>query len=290
MTRRAGRTIGVARIAGQAIGAKAEATMSEGLRADCDVLVGADEARARAGAHAAARRGANAAPDLARRRALAAGLALVAGCAAEGTSIAPPAGGVGEPRVRVGDRWRYSVIERFRGREIGPVTARVDAVEPRIVVELFDDAGTVVGSEAYAGAWNVLFEPAYDRAQAFEVPVTLLPPGAAPGASGRVTTHYQVAGDPQPLHWSERLDVRGWESVEVPAGRFDALRIERRIGFQHREAWRANSQRLDTLWYAPAVNRWVRRTWSGTYRTGPNSGVLTEDSVEWRLLSYVTAG
>lgn len=55
--------------------------------------------------------------------------------------------------------------------------------------------------------------------------------------------------------------VAGWESVSVPAGRFDAARIEavlRYIG-----DGKVQAEVRNTLWYAPAARQLVRVHWSG---------------------------
>lgn len=87
------------------------------------------------------------------------------------------------------------------------------------------------------------------------------------------------------------MSAARWEEVRVPGGRFDALRVDRRIAFTHSDFWRIDSQRSETLWYAPAVNRWVQREWTGIYRQYglPRYGGRREDWVRWRLLEYVPA-
>ena len=45
------------------------------------------------------------------------------------------------------------------------------------------------------------------------------------------------------------------------------------------------------LWYAPQVNRWVRREWTGTYRWSGMRipATLRDDWVEHKLLEYQPA-
>jgi hypothetical protein len=230
-------------------------------------------------------------PDHVRRAALGAGLALLAGCAApapgsQRTDAAPP------PRVRTGDRWRYQRINVYNGSSVGDVVARVEATEPQIVVALSHPDGTALGTEVYAGAWNVVEEPIYTVPQTFLTPVQLVPPGATPGQRVRNVVRYRIREWPEnSFYWGEWLQVVGWETVEVPAGRFDALRIDRRIAFESNLSWqRLREARHDVIWYAPAVNRWVRRVWDGTWRIpGFTAPEMREDWVDWRLLEYAPA-
>ena len=76
----------------------------------------------------------------------------------------------------------------------------------------------------------------------------------------------------------------------MPAGEFDALRVERRIYFTHVDLRRSQSVRTEYLWYAPAVNRWVRREWTGQYIGWPvRRGVAREDWVVHLLAEYAPA-
>jgi hypothetical protein len=79
--------------------------------------------------------------------------------------------------------------------------------------------------------------------------------------------------------------------VRVPAGDFDALRIRRAVWFQHMDWGRIMSRRTETLWYAPSVNRWVQREWSGEFKwdSGERGGWFQEDWVAWRLVEYKPA-
>ncbi len=223
--------------------------------------------------------------NAARRAVLASGAALAAGCAVP----APPADGPSAPApvVRVGERWRYEKVNLYNGERIALQSMQVVRSGPELRVRVTDAEGRDGPEEVYAGAWRVVQEPAYDQVQIFRDPVPLLPERLAPGTHERRQTVYHLMGDERALYWSEWLDVTGWERVRVPAGEFDALRIERRIGFVHAEIWRQQSSRLDTLWYAPAVARWVQRTWSGTYYwPGIRRAPLREDNVAWRLLEH----
>lgn len=240
-----------------------------------------------------------------RRRLLSATTCLLpAGCAAPDL-LPPPRGPVAPPTVRVGQRWRYESLDLFRGEQVGvlvaevvraaapPASAREDstATSP-IVVALSDAAGAPTGEERWARAWDVIVEPAYDVVQTFETPMPLLPERLEPGARRFDATWYRVPQSNARLVWRQWLRATGWERIAVPAGTFEALRVERQIVFDYRDAWRQRTRRSDTLWYAPAVNRWVQREWSGEYGwPGVRwPAVFHEERVRWRLLDWQDAG
>ena len=72
----------------------------------------------------------------------------------------------------------------------------------------------------------------------------------------------------------------GWERIKVPAGEFDALRVERRVFFDYLEyTVRGRSEILEYEWYAPSVKQAVRREASAMYLSylyggGDSDGLL----------------
>jgi hypothetical protein len=220
-----------------------------------------------------------------RRSLLAGGLLLVGGCAAV-EAVAPPPGPVPAPRVRVGDRWRYQRINRYNGLSTGVLTMRVASVAPQLVVRVTDETGAALPDEVYDRPWRVLQEPHYDLVQVFAQPQPVLPARLEAGAQASTRNDYRVAGLDRPLFWTEDIHAVAWERVHVPAGDFDALRIRRAVWCQHMDWSRSMTRRTETLWYAPSVNRWVQREWTGEYRAGGRGAVFREDWVAWRLLDY----
>jgi len=68
------------------------------------------------------------------------------------------------------------------------------------------------------------------------------------------------AGEPG---WVRRYDMKvmGWEKVEVPAGTFDAARLEGTLRYVEPE--KTSFEIRYTLWYAPAARQVVRVLWLG---------------------------
>ena len=200
--------------------------------------------------------------DPLRRLLLAAAATLPAACASSGAGPVAP---VAPPRIRVGDRWRYRVVDRLSGRWIDEPTWEVveAGAEVRLVVR--GRRGAPPTEERFTSTWAVIEESAYDQQMRFDTPMPLLPEPIAAGVSFSTSGTYRDPGSAKALRWNQRLSSGPWSTIEVPAGRFECLRVSRVIAFQHPDGFRSNSSRTDILWYAPQVNRWVQREWRGEY-------------------------
>ena len=231
-------------------------------------------------------------PIAQRRRVLLAGAgALLAGCAAP-AHVPPPDGAGAAPVVRVGDRWRYAQIDLYRKERTAELTMEVAEAAPQLRVRVIDASATPRADEIYQEPWRVIQEPAYGEPIVFRNPNPVLPTRLETGARERINNRFRAARDELWLFWSEWIDATGWERVRVPAGEFVALRVERRIAFDHQDPFRTASAREETLWYAPQVNRWVRREWTGRYRAvggGGREAWINEDRIAWELLEYRAA-
>ena len=218
---------------------------------------------------------------------------LGAGCASR-MSVPAPAGAepLPVPVLGVGDRWRYRLINRYNGSTVGETTVEVLEVAPEIRLRVDPGNGRPVLEERWANPWTVILETIYDAPMAFETPVPVVPPGARAGQGLTSASRYRSERSSSVLGWQQRLRVVGWERVQVPAGSFDALRIERFATYQHPDIFRYAPERIDTLWYSPQVGRWVVREWTGSYLPGSPGGRgsrALEDWVRWELTAWEPA-
>lgn len=239
--------------------------------------------------------------------------------AAAGTALLPAAGCgvIGGPQreqlaappvppqianVLPGQQWHYATLDGYRNAQVGELHARVLsraevsassmlASAAPLVVALSDHQGRSRGEEYWVRPWQILVDPSYDLVQTFEAPVPYLPDVLAPGQGRNDFTWYRTPGSSFRNHWQQQLRTIGWERVQVPAGTFDALRVQRYINFQHADGWREFPWRQDTLWYAPVVGRWVRREWTGRYLwPGRPRTEAEEDRVAWVLTGWDVPG
>jgi hypothetical protein len=225
-------------------------------------------------------------PDRLRRSLLVAASALTAACAAPGGG--GPAKPVSPPVPRVGDRWRYQAINRFRNAVIDAPTWEVVAVAPELRLKVTNLRGGQTREERFASAWAVLAESIFDIPMTWAEPVPLVPVPIEAGRGLNTSTTYRELGGTRARRWSQRVSTGPWETIEVPAGRFECLRISRVVAFEHPDPFRADSTRSETIWYAPAVGRWVQRESRGEFISlgqgadNPAEGLKGDE--DWQLL------
>ena len=220
-------------------------------------------------------------------------LATFAGCAST-ASMPPPPGAdpLPTPQLRPGGRWRYRLLNRYNGTTITNAVAEVLAASPELRVRVDLGEGRPSLLERYASPWVAIEESVFDTPIFFESPMPVVPAGLGAGQSLRSSARYRSPVAPFALAWQQTLTARGWERVAVPAGEFDALRVERLIWFQHPDTFRNASERTDVLWYAPQVGRWVRREWTGSYHEAGGLGRgarFREDWIVWELTGWEPA-
>jgi hypothetical protein len=90
------------------------------------------------------------------------------------------------------------------------------------------------------------------------------------GSSHRIA--YEITsrrGSGASSRFEETIKVVAWEDVEVPAGKFRALKIECEGTYQRLDT-RAGGWLRREIWYVPEVKRWVKWTY-GEGRGAPTS-------------------
>lgn len=217
---------------------------------------------------------------------------VLAACAGPAPS-ARNAAALPAPQPVVGDRWTYRLVNRYNGYAVGELQMAVTASGPLVVAVHRGDEGSTIRSPGvdlqarYQSPWAVTVEPSYDLVLQFADPVPMLPSVLRVGERGSTRTRFSVPGYSGRYDWRQALRATREENVTVPAGSFRTLVVEREIWFDYPDWFRVNSVRSDTVWYAPEVNGWVRREWTGRYRTqSPLRGWYYEDWVRWELTDY----
>jgi hypothetical protein len=187
---------------------------------------------------------------------------LLAGCAAPLSQV-PPSGmpaAAPAPDIRAGDVWTYHVRDGFTGIARGEQRHEVVQVS-RDYVRVTGALERSDGTQIYDRAWNWLRRPATNL-QTFEY-APAYQAFAFPLAAGKQWHQRLVATDPAdgrrfPV-WIDGI-VLGWERIDVPAGEFDALKVERTVYFEYWEyAVRGRSRIREIEWYAPAVKQSVKK-------------------------------
>ncbi|HYC47605.1 MAG TPA: hypothetical protein VED01_19185 [Burkholderiales bacterium] len=207
--------------------------------------------------------------------ALAVVLALLAACQS-GTGYmpanAPPS--VSPAPVEVGDYWEYAVRDAYTGLDRGVRRYEVTRIEAdRIVVDV-DQNGERVDSFVYSAGWNGLEHPLTNLQRFRYSPA--FPAYAYPLEPGK--TWYTVVDATDPMtkrtyRVHTRGKVLGWERIRVPAGEFDALKVERYVYAGNSEGFRSQETIVETDWYVPALRRAARSSgWSEHFDTSKGGG------------------
>jgi hypothetical protein len=174
-------------------------------------------------------------------------------CAAQADAPVP------RPEVKAGDSWVYRRTDFDTGKVTGRSTSRVAFANDKVIqVVVTRGKGEEEIDETYTAEWNAIalagggnFNP---HVGTFRFPLV---PGASWPADFENTMPRQGAFR---VKHERTVKVVGWEDIEVPAGKFRALKIEVKGSFQRLD--RALSGTATTMiWYVPAVKRWVKWTY-----------------------------
>lgn len=185
---------------------------------------------------------------------------LVAACAATSSYVPADAPtSVSAPPVNVGDYWEYAVRDGYTGIARGTYRYQVahqDAA--RVVVQVIHE-GNLLDTLVYAPGWNgrelpltntqrFRYEPVY---VAYPYPLT-------PGKNWYTVLRSIDVQTGRHYNTHVRGKVLGWERISVPAGQFDALKIQREVFAGNMEGWRSQEEISEIDWYVPVVRRAVR--------------------------------
>jgi hypothetical protein len=184
---------------------------------------------------------------------------LLAACASPPTYAPKDAPAtVDAPQTKVGDYWDYAVRDGYTGIPRGIYRYEVSRVEPdRVVVTLTND-GRVLDTLIYTAGWNgrelpltplqrFRYEPS---SEAFAYPLT-------PGKAWKVVVHSTDVATGKHYRTYVHGKVVGWERITVPAGAFDALKVQRQVFAGNMEGYRTQEEVTETDWYVPSVRRSV---------------------------------
>ena len=185
-----------------------------------------------------------------RGRAAAAALLFSTACLAQtGAPVAKPA-------VKVDDRWVY----RHTDKRMKPPTfvyeIRVSFVDSRAIHAVVERQGGKRQSDTtWTPEWNaaVMVDEGVVEVEKgmWQFPLS---PGRQYPAAWEIRR--PRAGAFHVRH-ERKVTVVGWEDIEVPAGKFRALKVQADGHFRRFDK-PASDEARNTFWYVPQVKRWVK--------------------------------
>jgi hypothetical protein len=182
-----------------------------------------------------------------------AALLLSATCAAQ------PDKPVAKPDVKIDDRWVYRSTDRRRKPPTSVYEIRVSFVDSRVIHAVVERQGRRGETDAtWTPEWNavVLVDEGVVEVEKgmFQFPLS-------PGREYRAAWEIRRprAGAFHVRH-ERKVTVVGWEDIEVPAGKFRALKVQA-DGHYRRYDKLASDEARNTYWYVPRVKRWVKHVY-----------------------------
>lgn len=208
---------------------------------------------------------------IAKKAAAAAFFVFVAGAHAQGE---PP---VQRPQLHVGDAWTYRYTLYVPTNRTTIVDSQVTYADDRAIHLVASDiAGAKDTDVTYTSEWNMV---ASRRSGIYEPNSGMLKFPMRPGDSW--PSRYKITF-PREEYSTEQdrvARVEGWEDVQVPAGKFHALKVVA-DGTARRSDRPMSGYVHEVMWYAPEVKRYVK--W--TYEAGSPRAV--NRSFEYELVDY----
>lgn len=167
---------------------------------------------------------------------------------------------VNKPDIKVGDRWMYRVVNMYNNEatsEFEQIITEVNGDEIKLDQKTFssnagDNVGSVARRKADRATWT------FPDSRIFEGSFVFL---AFPLEVGKTwkNEYQRRRNDSGTTAFSSPVKVEGWEEVEVPSGKFKALKVAH-SGFYSTKilsgAW--NGRSAQTVWYSPEVKKFVK--------------------------------
>lgn len=174
------------------------------------------------------------------------------------------------------DLWRNEVIERYE-QELRMVDADRWTVQWRITDTSDPQRRGSITGEYMDAKTLAFFDP---KMTGKHVPLSFpLQPGK------KWSFNYGYTPSPgRELKITQEASVAGWETVNVPAGKFRALKVVHEGRYQARDSeffWTGRIQ--ETYWYAPDARRVVKTEYRDTRGDGTTYDQWRDELMEMRL-------
>jgi hypothetical protein len=203
--------------------------------------------------------------------------------AAPGTPRPQPVINVGgrieRPDIRVGDSWRYQVTDKLTNLTQA-VSIEVTTVTADRIQTQSSRPGAAGATEVWDRDWNQLKQGETEYTPYY--PVLQFPLERGKQWSGKA--QWRISSGL--IHHHVTSQVAAWERVTVPAGTFDAVRIEVRGNFTESQSLAYYPQQgsiSNVIWYAPAVGQIIKKELTHRDFTVAANGQVYE---RWELVEY----
>jgi len=180
--------------------------------------------------------------------------------AAATPSAAEPANGVDAMEdPRVGDHWTYELRDDITGDVKSTITNTVtDVSGSEISIRIAQLGNSIPGYQTFDRSWNLTNNGIW-RYTPHDGTGIRAPLAVGKTWSLKSTDLNSTAG----ISWkrSGTAKVVAQESVTTRAGTFDTFKIETSFQIQNANDPTKKVQAVQLLWYAPAIDHWVKRSY-----------------------------
>jgi hypothetical protein len=179
--------------------------------------------------------------------------------------------------VRVGDRWSYDVKDGATGDLRHAITIVVVDVTDKEIATRISVAGTDrPRTFIFAHDWGRVDDSLWQ----FQPPEIGIMTPLSLGKEWRAETGAKNLKTGSSLHGSGVAKVTGAEKITTAAGTFDTFKVQTVVRQVNNNDQTKGSTSTSVFWFAPAINRWVKKTHETRFE-----GRL-RDSVTEELTSY----
>ena len=197
------------------------------------------------------------------------------------------------PAFKVGDKWVYNVksgvgISPITYQETREITAVAGGSAKVKITGKTANGQDFTRVDEYSGPGALKYgAPCADEAYRFPTPLqrVTFPIGPGQRASKWVDVIAEPAGTKGQVNYSMR--TRNWEKLTVPAGSYDALRIDTQMTLDDSTPFRYATECNLSYWYAAAVRGTVReQRWAQYTQIGDIQGRMPVLSMHYELATF----
>jgi hypothetical protein len=204
-----------------------------------------------------------------------------------GSAIPAPPETLAVRAVAAGQQWVYEVRNVYNQEIVDRVTETVVSTGPEIRIQRAGEKRGPLDDEIQPTWGRIIQDPHWDPPVRFAEPLPAWPPDFTLGRSSTFRDRYQLLGENGfYLYWNLTMTPAGWESIALPAGEFKVIRFDNFIHFLSNDFSRLESDRMESIWFAPQIGRWVLRRSRGIYFVPDRGGDRYEDYRQWELTAW----
>jgi hypothetical protein len=180
--------------------------------------------------------------------------------------------------AEVGDRWTYELRDDITGDLKSTITHTVTEVSPTEISIRLGSLGTSnSGYLTYDRSWNLLSSGVWryspNDGTGIRAPLAV-------GKTWSIKSNDLNSSAGVSLKRSGTVKVTAQETVTTRAGKFDTFKIEIVIQTRNANDPTKKFESEQVVWYAPVVNHWVKRSYTGRFE-GKVREKTTNELVEY---------